>query len=358
MAPGKRSGSAQGKSGTAPRKRQVTIKDVAAHLGVSFSAVSRALNDQQHTSKAMKDRVRSAAAELGYVPNNAARMMHRRHSQLIGLVIPDLANQIFAETASIMSERCHAAGYQLILAVSQRNATIELEQVEALREMRVAGVIIAPCGDSLPETRALLSSMPVVQMARRNVTYNVPTIESDDRGGTRNGVRHLIQLGHRAIAVIGGDQTMTDDERFNGAVEAMADAGLSFDPRHVLRGPLTAEFGKEATSRLLQLPDRPTAILATNSVLTLGLVDAIHRAQIAVPQQMSIIGFGDPDWFRLWGPGLTTIQLPIAQLAEACAQHLLRQIKEDVDRGDDNGFQMVLDTNLLLRGSTGPVPSS
>ena len=340
----------------ARRKRPVTIKDIAAHLGVHYSAVSRALNDQQHTSDDLKRRVREAVRELGYVPHSAARMLHRRHSPHVGLVLPDLMNQVFAESANILAERCHAAGYQLVLAVSQRDPAIELQQVEAMREMRVAGVIIAPCGDSLPETEALLAEMRVVQLARRNPHLAIPTIATDDRGGAHQAMRHLLQLGHRRIGVVGGDRTATDDERYGGALDALAEAGVAPDPRLLVRGPLSSDFGRQAASQLLQAAPRPTALLATNSLLTQGMVDAAHRAQLKVPQDLSLVGFGDPAWFRLWGPGLTTVRLPIRELAEACALQLLRQIEEDDDPAVPAPFQMMLDTTLVLRGSTGPAP--
>jgi LacI family transcriptional regulator len=342
---------------TRKRTRPVTIKDVAAHLGVSFSAVSRALNDRQHTSDAMKVKVRDAARELGYIPHNAAQMMHRSHSQTIGLVMPDVSNYIFAEAASVMAEQCHAAGYQLVLAVSQRDPQIELEQVESMRAMRVAGVIIAPCGNSLPETHKLLASMPSVQLARRNAAMKIPTIATDDRTGSHNAMRHLLQLGHERIALISGDKTMTDEERLGGALDALGEAGIEQPGQLILRGPLSAEFGRDATSRVVQMRDRPTAVLSTNSVLTIGAVDAIQRARLSVPDDISIIGFGDPEWFRLWGPGITTVQLPITELTQACALHLLRQIEEGGEADDSHRpFEMMLDTNLLLRGSAGPVP--
>lgn len=333
-----------------------TIKDVAAHLGVSFSAVSRALSDHHHTSEALKERVRKAALELGYVPHGAARAMRRKRSLLIGLVIPDLGNRVFTEAASVMAAHCHAAGYQLILSVSQLNAQIEFEQVKALREMRVDGVIIAPCGDSLPQTRELVSSMPAVQLARRNPHFSIPVIGTDDRAGACAAMQHLIQLGHRSIGIIGGNQSGTDEERFRGAIEGASDMGVRIDNSAIMRGALSVAFGREAAARLLQAANRPTAILVTNSVLALGMVDTIQRRKISVPQELSVIGFGDPEWFRLWGPGLTTVQLPTTQLAIACADHLLRRIADRDAQPGDTSFEMLLETNLLLRGSTGPAP--
>lgn len=334
--------------------RSVTIKDIADHLGVSAAAVSRALNDRRHTSEDMKQRVRAGARALGYVPNSAARAMRREHSQLVGLVIPDLSNQIFAEAASALAERCRAAGFQLVVAVTQRDAAIELKQIEALRELRVAGVVISPCGNSLPETRALLRSTPVVQLSGRNPSFEIPTIAMDDRGGGRKAVEHLVSLGHRAIALVGGRDSATDDERVGGAVQAMRDAGLDPDPALVIRGPLSADFARQTVSELLQRDGPPTALLATSSALTSGTIDALHRAKVDVPKQLSVIGFGNSELFRLWGPGLTAVQLPIRELVDACTLQLFSIIDGPEGALAKTKFSMVLETSLVLRGSTGP----
>lgn len=334
--------------------RSITIKHVAAHLGVSFSTVSRALADHRHTSDAMKLRVRAAAAELGYIPHSGARQMHSRHSGMIGLVIPDIRNQIFAAAAEIMAERCREAGFQLILSFSGRDRVIEHRQLEMLRERRAAGIIIAPCGDSLPETHQLLTTFPAVQLARRNAALDVPTVTLDDRGGMFRAVRHLIQLGHRRIAVIVGTSGLvTSDERNGGARDAFTEAAITPDEKLIIAGPLTSEFGRSATARLLSLAERPTAIVAANSLLTLGALEAVHDAGVTVPDDLSLIGFGDLDWFRLWGPGLTTVSLPIRDLAEAAAAHLMDQIHASANE-TRAPLAMTLPTNLLLRGSTAP----
>lgn len=338
-------------------ERSVTIKDIAEHLGVSAAAVSRALNDRRHTSEDMKQRVRTGAQALGYVPNSAARAIRREHSQLVGLVIPDLSNQIFAEAANVLADRCRAAGFQLVVAATQRDAAIELKQVEALRELRVAGVVISPCGNSLPETRSLLRSTSVVQLSGRNPSFEIPTIAMDDRGGARKAVGHLISLGHTAIAIIGGLDSATDNERLAGAAEAMQEAGLRLDPSLVIRGPLSADFARQSTSELLQRDRPPTALLATSSVLSVGMIEALRRASIEVPGQISAIGFGNSDLFRLWGPGLTAVQLPIHELVDACALQLFRIIEGREGGSAQTKFSMVLDTSLILRGSTGPAPS-
>ena len=334
------------------RERPVTIKDVAAHLGVSYSAVSRALSDHHHTSAELKERVQRAVEQLGYEPHAGARMMHQSSSRMIGLVIPDITNQIFTASAAVIEEICRREGYQLILSVSGRDPTIEYEQLRLLRQSRVAGIIIAPCGDSLPETHRLLGALPVVQLGRRNVELAAPTVTVGDHKAAQAAVLHLTQLGHRRIAIIGGQLGLVNSKsRLDGARGGLAAAGVEISTSLVLTGPMTAEFGRAAMIRLWSGSEPPTAALVLNSVQTLGVVEAIHQMRIDVPGRLSVVGFGDPEWFHLWGPGLTTVSLPVHDLAEAAASLLMSQISQRGTKADP-ALEMSLDTSLIVRGST------
>lgn len=344
-------------NGSATRSGQqaATIKDVAAHIGISYATVSRALNDHAHTSKEVKARVAEAVKELGYVPHVGARMMRARHSPLVGLVIPDLTNQIFVSTAAIVAEQCTAAGLQLVVSISGRDPQRECELVEALREIRAAGVIIAPCGDSLPRTIELLKQMPCVQLGARNSSFDGPTMAVDDRSGAAQAALHLAQLGHTRIAFLGGAGGVgTHDTRLAGAREGLASVGLTLDDSLVFTGPVTQEFGQSSMSRLLAVKPCPTAVLVANSVLTLGAIKAIHQAGVLVPKDLSLVGFGDLDTFRLWGPGLTTVDLPIEEFARAAAFHLFEQMRQGEDFSPPDPFTITHEVSLIVRGSTAP----
>ncbi|MFS8036670.1 LacI family DNA-binding transcriptional regulator [Xanthobacter sp. AM11] len=334
------------------RQRAVTIKDVAAHVGVSYSAVSRALSNHRHTSAELKERVLKAVGELGYEPHAGARMMHQPSSRMIGLLIPDITNQLFAAAAAALSEACRKEGFQLILSVSENDPNVEYEQLRLLRQSRVAGIIIAPCGNSLVETHRLLSTLPVVQLGRRSADLSAPTVTAADWQGAYAAIHHLAQLGHQRIAVIGGDPNiLTSKARLDGAYAALAELGLERDRSLIWTGPPTGEFGRATMIRIWSQLNTPTAAFALNGAATLGMLDAIHQLRISVPAQLSVVGFGDLEWFRLWGPGLTTVDLPIKGLAEAAASLLMGQIMQE-DPSADPSMELSLDANLIVRGST------
>ena len=141
----------------------VTIKDVAAALGVSHSTVSRALNGHSHISPEMKDKVRRAARELGYVVNAGARTLRQASSRLIGLVVPNVTNELVTAMMKVLAARCERANYQLVLCVTQDDAEAELRHVEMLRQSRATGLITVPTPFVLPETARMMAAMPVVQ---------------------------------------------------------------------------------------------------------------------------------------------------------------------------------------------------
>lgn len=340
----------------AGRAKPATLKDLAAHLGISFSTVSRALRSDHHVSTELRARVLAAADELGYIPNSGARLLHGNLSTVVGLVIPDFQNQLFAAAAHIISERCHKAGYEMILAVSGADPEIELKQVIALRAARAAGIVIAASGRSAPRTIELLSGGAVVQLSGRELALPFPTVATNDKGSLDSSTRHLIQLGHRRIGYVGGPVGLgTADERYSGYELAMADARLQLDPRLVFRGPLHIDFARLAMTRLLQMSKRPTAVVMSNSLQTEGAIEAARDAGVEIPRDLSLMGYGDPSWFKLWGPGITTIDAREVELADTVAAVLMEQIQNLKNKKPiETSLRLVINTRLILRGSTAP----
>lgn len=336
------------------RKASVTIKDVASRLGVSFATVSRALNDHPSTSEETRARVREAAAALNYVPHTAARMMQTRSSRLIGLVIPDLDIPVFAATASVLAESCTRAGYQVVLSISGRNPVRERDLVRSLRSIQAAGIIIAPCGDSLPETLALLRETPCLQLGMRNLQLDVPTVKADNWGGMAAAGRHLVQLGHRRIGYIGAPREVgTEDERYVGIVETLSQYGLALQEDALFLAPPLAASGQAAMSQLLRLPDPPTAVVIGSGGLVSGAIDMLIQTNTKVPDFLSVIAIGDSEWYRHWNGGLTAIKMPIQEIAESIVSQLMLQIGSD-QPPTSTPFVITHQSSLILRGSTAP----
>lgn len=338
--------------------KQVTIKDIAAHLGIAFSTVSRALHDKGYVSPELKARVRATAEELGYIPNASARLLHEAHTSTVGLIVPDFQNQLFASIAQVLAVRCAREGYGLMLGMSNDDPEMELKEVAALREARVAAIAIAACGRSLRRTVELLRMGPVLQLAARGPELNFPSVAMNDENSLRLATRHLLQLGHRRVAFIGGPGSLgTAQRRLAGFRAAFESEGLAPDPAHIMQGPISVDFGRMATMRLLQSGAPPTAIVMANSSQTEGAIAALASAGLSLPEDLSFVGHGDLSWFRLWGKGITTIDTKADEFAAVAATMLMEQIAprstETADRGGP--LHYVLESSLIQRGSTGPL---
>lgn len=326
------------------------MKDIATMLGVSVSTVGRALADRPEISDAMKARVREVAAEHGYVPHSAARAMRTGHSSQIGLIVPDIRNDFYGASAMALARCCEAAGFQLVLAATNDDPESELRQVRGFIEARVAGVVIAPTPAPRRETLSMLGRVATVELIRE--VAGQAWFGIDDRRGIEVATQHLIGLGHRRIAYLGGEERLsTGRERLAGLRTAFALAGLAVPEDLVRLGAPDAAFAEAAFAELWAAAARPTALVTAGAGLTVGALEALGRLGIAVPGELSIVGFGDAPWFRWWGPGLTTMALPVYDVAFACGDYLLRQIQDGATKGAPP-YRAMHTPTLVVRGST------
>ena len=331
-----------------------TIKDIAAQLGMAHSTVSRALNDHPHIRQETKLLVRRAAAELGYVTNSGARLMRLGKSSMIGLIVPDVENPFYSAAAKVMAESCAADGFQLMLAVSEDDPLQEQRQVQALREARAAGVAVALTASPRPQTIALLRQVPTVQLVRRDAALVADAVGIDDSAGTRIATQHLLELGHRRIAFVGVlQQLSTGAARLAGYRGALRDARIEAEPAFEKVGRPRPEFGRQALSELLALRNRPTGVVLGSPQFMLGALDAIGAAKLSIPADLSIVGYGDTDWYRLWRPAITTVGLPLNDIAATAASLLFRRIRKANDKTTESSpLHAPFLPSLIARAST------
>jgi LacI family transcriptional regulator len=335
-----------------------TIKDIAQALGLSHSTVSRALNDFPHLSDETKARVREKAAELNYVVNSGARTLRDASSSLIGLVVPHSTNDLSAVMTRVLASKCQRAGYQLVLSMCEDDEAAELRQVKALRQARALGIIIIPTPRLLDETAQLLASASVVQYSRTHPSLSAPSVSIDGGRGAEMAVRHLVQLGHRRIAFVGLNTALsTGASRHAGFQRAMAACGAAVDPALVRLGPGSpmSGFGRVATASLLQLSEPPSAIVFSTGEFTSGGYEALRQADVDIPGDLSLVGWGDAPWFQYVRPALTTVTADFQQAAEAAISMLLRRIDEAAQgHAPEAPFALVLDPYLVVRETTAP----
>jgi DNA-binding LacI/PurR family transcriptional regulator len=340
-----------------PRRRPpvTTTKDIAARLNLSVSTVGRALADDHRISAETKFRVNQVAEELGYVGNRAARMMRGARSTVIGLIVPDVGNSFYSTVAHALAETMNSHERQVMLCETGDDRQAELRHVRDLAAAQVAGVVIVPTPKPHAEVARLLKTMPHVQLLRRVPSLGPHWFGIDDHAVIRTATCHLLDLGHERVGYIGGTRDIpTASARLAGLHDAIAAAGLPPESGLVRLGPpSSASFGADAVRALRAAPDAPTAIVTGSVQITRGVLDALHHDGVRVPRQLSVVGFGDEPGFSWWGPGLTTMALPMHDLATACGVWLLYRLDVQADHdAAASPFASVSPGALVLRGST------
>lgn len=333
----------------------VTAKDVAERLQVSISTVGRALADDNRISAETRQRVREAATEMGYAGNSAARIVRGQSSKLVGLIVPDIRNSFYASVAHQLSATLSQYGYQLMLAESGDDRSTELRHVRDLVAGKAAGLIVVPSGSPHPEAVKLLESIPHVQLLRKQPGWGDQCFGIGDNDALREATAHLMQLGHTRVAYIGGPLSLsTGYERFRGYQSVVRDNQMADEPQlqHFIP-PASVSGASNVVRELLASTHPPTGLVLGSVQLTTGVLDALAADGTAVPDQLSIVGFGDEPGFSWWGPGLTTMTLPVAAAAASCALWVVDHLRAPADSPE--AYTSLVSGRLHIRGSTAPL---
>ena len=326
-----------------------TIVDVAARAGVSKSLVSLALRGCPAVAPASREAILAAAAELGYRPNAAAQALAARSSRTVGVLVLDLHNPVFAEILDGVLAGVRARGYRTMV-VTGTDAAQERPELDKLLEFRAEGLVLVSHRLEASALRAIAAETPVVVATRRDVTGpGIDTVHCDDREGAELAVRHLLALGHRRIAHLGGGDDPVAADREEGYRAAMAAAGLA---RHtvVLPGGLDDAAGHAAACAALALPERPTALFVVNDFAALGALAAVAEAGLSVPWQMSVVGYDGTRLSGLRSIGLTSVAQPLGDIGRLAAERLFDRI----DGRRTRARHTVLPARLEERATTAP----
>ncbi len=328
-----------------------TIKRVADRAGVSIATVSRASADPGAVSEELLRRVQEAARALNYRPSRAARLLRGVTSQAVGVVIPDLENPFFTAVVRGIDSALQAAGYTLLLANSDEDPERERNMLAMLRAEGVAGIIFVPINAARGAYREVLAPpLHTVAVDRLPVNLRPDLVTVDNVDGTRRGVAHLVALGHREVALLGGPlRHSTATQRERGYEEALRDAGLPVRPELIYRADFREGGGYEGMKALLALPGRPTAVFVANNLMALGAFRALHEAGVRIPQELALVGFDDMPWATSLNPPLTAVSQPSQEIGSAAADLLLDRIA----RPERAIRHLILETTLVVRASCG-----
>ena len=328
------------------------IKDVALHAGVSVTTVSHVVNGTRFVSETARQRVEEAVRELGYVPSAVARSLKHNTTRTFGMVIPNNSNPYFAEIIRGVEDRCFAAGYNVILCNSNDDPERQAAYLRVLAERRIDGLIFVVTGSDAV-VRATLGGIntPLVLLDREVSGVSGDLVEVNHVLGSQMATRHLLELGHPRVACISGPPGLSpSSQRRAGWKDALEKAGVERTESDLARGDFTARGGYLAMQALLKRRPRPTAVFACNDLMAFGALTAAREAGIAVPQQLSIVGFDDIDLAAFSAPPLTTVAQPKKQIGTVAADLLL----DRVSNARTDNRQMILDPELRVRASTAP----
>lgn len=331
----------------------VTIKDVAKLANVSTTTVSHVVNNTRYVDPDTKARVHAALDALEYQPNILAISLRSGITKMLGLIVPDASNLFFAEIARKIEDIGFQHGYSVLLCNSDNDAIKQTSYVRVLIERRVDGVIIISSGDKPDALKRLVENHIPVVVADRDVSLQMADVVLvDNEVGGYEATEHLISLGHRRIACISGPNDLAPSRhRVDGYLRCLREYGIPADPELLETGDFGFQSGKGAMARLLGQKQRPSAIFATNDMMAIGAIAAANEAGVAIPQELSLVGFDDIGLASVSTPTLTTIAQPIDQLAEQATECLFKRLKKE---GKAENERFVLRTKLVVRASTAP----
>lgn len=329
-----------------------TLDDVARRAGVSTATVSRCLNLPDRVREETRARVEAAVAELGYTPHFGGRALASNRTYTVGAVIPTMENAIFALGLQALEDELSTAGVTLLVATSHYDIERETKQIRALLGRGVDGLVLI--GEAHPqETYDLLQErgIPFVLVWSHRSDCPYPCVGFDNRAAARGMAGHVLDLGHRRIAMIAGMTEWNDraSERVEGVREALCGRGLTLLPSHLIETEYALDESAVAAEHLMALSPRPTAIICGNDVQAAGAILGIRKAGMAVPDDVSVVGFDDIDLALVIEPAITTVRVPHRRMGRAAAELLLRMISS-VGLNDSVEF----DTEIVVRSSLAP----
>lgn len=327
------------------------IGDVARRAGVSTATVSRFLRGDPVRSA---NAIRTAIEELGYWPSPAARSLKSGVNYAIGVVVPDITNPFFAAVVKGIEGVSRQAPYNIFLCDTDES-TIQEGRVLADLVRRVDGIILAPATEQDQTPLQLRDAGVPMVFLDREVTPpgRFDSVLVDNAGGARQAAEHLLSLGHEHIGLISGPLNTTPGRgRHEGFLATLASHGVELPADAIQIGDFREPSGYQATLRLLTLEPPPTAIFTANNLMTVGALKALHDMRVAVPDQVSLIGFDDLDLGPILHPPLTVIDRPMVEQGALAMRLLLNRLSGD--QADEGSRSVTLETRLLVRASCAP----
>jgi LacI family transcriptional regulator len=328
------------------------MKQVAKRAGVSISTVSHVINNTRAVSDEVRTRVQGIVDELRYVPSAVARSLKNDKTHTIGVLVPNSSNPYFAELIRWIEDAAFELGYHIILCNTHGGDRKQTAYLRLLMEKRIDGLVLVASGaDNAQELLLRHEDVPIIQLERALPGLGADLVLAGQEEGAWLATRHLIELGHRAIACVSGPADLPRSrERVGGFLRAMREAGLAVPAEDVLHVEFTSAGGHAAFGSLLARPQRPTAVFVTSDLMAIGGLCAAGSAGVRVPAELSVVGYDDIGAACYAAPPLTTIAPPKREMARLAIGRLIERI-----RGVHGPLRSIaLPSALVVRASTAP----
>jgi LacI family transcriptional regulator len=327
----------------------ITIKDVAKELGVSYSSISRALNGKEGVSEKTRKQIMETAERMGYQPNDLARGLVNKISRTIGVIIPDINNPFFGEIVTGIMEAAKEKAYDVFLCISDWDSANEKEYFNALRKKRVDGIIVKPAGNDNFESYEYIKT-PLMFIERYDEKQEHNSVEVDNELGGYLAVRHLIACGYRNPAfILGREDILASQRRLSGAKRALEEAGYTLDPDKVVEGSFSIEGGRTAAKNLFERNSQIDSVFAMNDLIGMGVLHYLSENDINVPEQVGVIGYDNISYAGLPQIELSTIHQPKHELGRMLLETLLEEIQH---KDSSKLIHITLQPELKIRKTT------
>jgi LacI family transcriptional regulator len=337
-----------------PRTPRITIRDVAQRAGVSIGTASRALNRTGRVSDESIDAVTRAARHLGYAPDGVARSMRTRSTGVVGILVSDLSNPLYAAIITAAEMTVQAAGYSLLVASTYNQKFKERALIDVFRGRRVDGLILGACETESAELLATLARHVPVVALDRDFNNECSGVHVDHYQGALKATQYLLNLGHRRIALLTpGAKMRPGRERIEGFRDAYAQHGLSPADDLVRMERSAMEFAFSEALALLSQPEPPTAFLCLGTRILAGVLKAARHSGRSIPEDISVVSIGDGDLSQLFTPTITALTWDLGAVGTAAAELLLKQLDGDTSTPAASE-RILITTELVLRDSCQP----
>lgn len=333
-------------------KERLTLREIAKIAKVSHTTVSRALNNDQRVREETKNRILRLVNKLGYKPDSRARQLALKRSNLIGLVVPDIRNPFYAELARGIEDKAHQEGYNVIFCSTDNKLERMETYVHLMIDVGVDGLIFTSARLREPLVEKLIAEqLPLVLVNRKLSGDAFNYVVLNNLKGAYEVTKHLIDLGYTKIAIIDGPSNVsTGLERLRGYQRALKDYHIALNPDYIIHGPFARVTGYEGAKRLLEMENPPQAIFGGSDYIAMGVIDAVEKMGLRVPEDIGLVGFDDTEFASNQKIRLTTVSQNKYEMGNLGVQILIDLIER---KNPNYTHKVILEPRLIVRESCG-----